>query len=310
MNKLFTTLIFLFLISSAIKAQDADSLLQSLDSSKFSGGTTTATFKSTRVVLSHSSETQKKYDLDLRIRHHFGDVGGAFGGSHTLYGLDIATDLYIGFDYGLTNKLTLGIGRSKHDELFNFFIKQKAIEQSKEASPLTLTLLAQAGIIARKENFENEFNNDSTRTSYVFQAIIARKFSEHLSLQITPTYLLRSLHVAFGDNQNLFSMGFAGRFKLTKRLSLIGDYQLVNAFGRPRNIYDTYFNPLGLGLEIETGGHVFSLNFMNSEYIIENSFLPDTKKSWNDGGVRFGFTISRNFSLKKSTNPDIQSKIY
>lgn len=310
MNKLVITIVLLFLSATVARSQDADSILLSLDSSKFEGGKTSATFKSTRVVLSHSSETQKKHDLDLRIRHHFGDIGGEFGSSHTLYGLDIATDLHIGLDYGLTDKLTLGVGRSKHDELFNFFVKQKAIEQAKGSSPITLTLLAQAGIIAREENFENEFNNDSTRTSYLLQAIIARKFSEHLSLQVSPTYLLRSEHIAFGDQQNLFSIGFAGRFKLSKRLSLIGDYQLVNAFGRPQSFSDFYFNPLGVGLEIETGGHVFSLNFMNSEYIIENSFLPDTQKSWNDGGVRFGFTISRNFSLKKSKNPDIQSKIY
>ncbi|MFD2161241.1 DUF5777 family beta-barrel protein [Paradesertivirga mongoliensis] len=310
MNKLFITVLGLIFLAPAVRAQDADSLLSSLDSSKYLGNQASATFKSTRIVLSHSTETQKKYDLDLRIRHHFGDVGGNFGGSHTLYGLDVATDLYIGFDYGLTDRLTLGIGRSKHNELFNFFAKQKAIGQSKGASPVTLTLLAQAGIITREEEFENEFNDDSTRTSYVFQALISRKFSERLSVQISPTYLLRSLHVGTGDNQNLFSLGFAGRFKLSKRLSLVGDYQLVNAFGRPEGLFDHYFNPLGVGLEIETGGHVFSLNFMNSEYIIENSFIPDTQKSWNNGGVRFGFTMSRNFSLRKSKNPDIQSKIY
>lgn len=309
MKKLFTSIIALFLLNSNSYAQDADSLLQSLDSSRYVGGKTSATFKSTRIVLSHSSETQKKHDLDLRIRHHFGDIGGEFGSSHTLFGLDGATDLYIGLDFGITDKLTLGIGRSKREELYNFFIKQKTIQQSQRI-PLTITLLGQAGIIAREENFNNEFSGDSTRNSYLIQAIIARKFSEHLSLQISPTYLLRSEHIAFGDQQNLFSLGFAGRFKLSKRLSLIGDYQLVNAFGRPRNLSDSYFNPLGVGLEIETGGHVFSLNFMNSEYIIENNFLPDTKKSWNDGGVRFGFTISRNFSIGKSRNPDTQSKIY
>ena len=309
MQKIYTSIVVLFLFNCCVFAQDADSLLQSLDSSKYAGGKTSATFKSTRIVLSHSSETQKKHDLDLRIRHHFGDIGGEFGSSHTLFGLDGATDLYIGLDFGLTDKLTLGIGRSKREELYNLFFKQKTIEQSQRI-PVTITLLAQAGIIAREENFNNEFSGDSTRNSYLLQAIIARKFSEHLSLQVSPTYLLRSEHIAFGDQQNLFSVGFAGRFKLSKRLSLIGDYQLVNNFGRPDDLSESYFNPLGVGLEIETGGHVFSLNFMNSEYIIENNFLPDTKKSWNDGGVRFGFTISRNFSLGRSRNPDTQSKIY
>jgi hypothetical protein len=309
MNKILLTAFSALVLNTAVTAQEADSLLSAMSAKEPQPNKTIATFKSTRVVLSHSSETQKKYDLDFRIRHHFGDVGGQFGSSHTLWGLDIATDLYIGFDYGLTNNTTLGIGRSKHDELFNFFVKQKALEQSLQM-PVTLTLLGQAGVIARKENFDREFNDDSTRTSYVLQAIVARKFSERLSLQVSPTYLIRSKHIEFGDEQNLFSLGFAGRLKLTKRLSLIGDYQLVNAFGRSATFSKNYFNPLGAGLEIETGGHVFSLNFMNSEYIIENNFIPDTRKSWETGGVRFGFTISRNFSLRKSTNPDIQSKIY
>lgn len=308
MNKFLLTA-FSFVLGANALAQNADSLLQSLDSTK-SPAKAMATFKSKRVVLSHSTETQKKHDLDMRIRHHFGDVGGAFGGSHKLYGLDVATDLYIGFDYGLTNKTTLGIGRSKNDELFNFFVKQKAIEQSTGGFPATLTLLAQAGIIARKETRENEFEGNSNRSSYLFQSMIARKFSEHLSLQVTPTYLMRSTHIVDGDYQNMFSLGFAGRFKLSKRLSLVGDYQLVDAFRAEAVADGPYFNPLGVGLEIETGGHVFSLNFMNSEFIIENSFLPHTRKSWSNGGVRFGFTISRNFSLKKSNNPDIQSKIY
>ena len=148
MQKIYTSIIVLFLFNCCVFAQDADSLLQSPDSSRYAGGKTSATFKSTRIVLSHSSETQKKHDLDLRIRHHFGDIGGEFGSSHTLFGLDGATDLYIGLDFGLTDKLTLGIGRSKREELYNFFIKQKTIEQSPRI-PVTITLLGQAGIIAR-----------------------------------------------------------------------------------------------------------------------------------------------------------------
>jgi hypothetical protein len=130
-----------------------------------------------------------------------------------------------------------------------------------------------------------------------------------LSLEVLPTYLIRSQALDPQDNDNLFSVGFAGRLKLTKRLSLVGDYQLVNAFGRP-DLADSYYNPLGVGLEIETGGHIFSLNFMNSEYILENNFIPNTRKSWEHGGVRFGFTISRNFTLVKSKNPDTETKIY
>jgi hypothetical protein len=305
---IFTVLLF-FTAPIALKAQDADSLLSQLGDTD-SLRRVSATFKSTRVVLSHSTETQKKYDLDLRIRHHFGDIGGTFGGSHSLWGLDGATDLFIGLDYGITDRLTVGVGRSRQEELYDLFLKYKLVEQSaNKGMPVTVTVLGQSGLMAREEN-SNEFDQYSNRFSHFFQALIARKFSQALSLQVMPSYLIRTQALDELDKDNLFSLGFAGRLKLTKRLSFVADYQLVNAFGRPSDITDNYFNPLGVGLEIETGGHIFSLNFMNSEYILENNFIPNTQKSWTDGGVRFGFTISRNFTLVKSKNPDIQTKIY
>ncbi|WP_423146821.1 DUF5777 family beta-barrel protein [Rubrolithibacter danxiaensis] len=307
MNKLILPVLLFFATFSCL-AQDADSLLKQLNPDSLQS--ISSTFKSTRIVLVQSSETQKKYDLDFRVRHHFGDIGGNFGGSHTLFGLDAASDLFIGLDYGISDKFTIGIGRSRQDELYNLLLKYKLLEQSPDKMPFTLTLFGQGGWIMRKPFSSNEFNNYSSRFSYFFQGIVARRFSHALSLELLPGYLIRNQATDVLDNENLFSLGFAGRLKLTKRLSFVADYQLVNAFGRPSDLSETYYNPLGVGLEIETGGHIFSLNFMNSEYIVENNFIPNTKKSWQNGGVRFGFTISRNFTLKKPKNKDIESKIY
>jgi len=293
-------------ISCSAFAQDADSLLNQL-SDKTTNDPVSATFKSTRVIISQSTETQKKYDLNFLIAHRFGDIGGDFGGSHTLYGLDGATDIYIGLDYGITDKLTLGVGRSKRDELYNVFLKQKLVQQSR-SFPITATAFVQGAWITRKDG-NNQFSNTSNRSSFFFQALIARKFSDILSLELTPGYLIRGVVTDPKDTKGLFVAGIAGRLKLSKRLSLIGDYQIPN-FSRSDKLTNTYYNSLAVGLEIETGGHVFALNFMNTPYIVENNFLPDTQKSWTNGGVRFGFTISRNFTLHKSTNPDIQSKIY
>jgi len=290
-------------------AQNADSLLMKLAPAD-SIETPVTAFKSTRVVLSHSSETQKKHDLDLRIRHHFGDIGGRFGGSHTLFGLDAASDLFIGLDYGISDRFTAGIGRSRQNELYDVYLKYKLIQQLEKRSPIALTVLVQPGLMAREPFTDTEFSEYSNRLSYLFQAVLSRKFSNALSMEILPSYLVRSQAADPMDNNNLFSLGFAGRLKLSKRFSFVADYQLVNAFGRPDDLAETHYNPLGVGLEIETGGHIFSLNFMNSEYILENNFLPDTKKSWNHGGVRFGFTISRNFTLFKSKNPDVKTRIY
>lgn len=312
MKKIILLLMALSIFIMQAHAQDADSLLKTLDSGKVSE-TADAVFKSTRVVLSNSTETQKKHDLDLRIRHHFGDIGGEFGNAHTLFGLDVASDLFIGLDYGITDDFTVGIGRSKQDELYNFSGKYKLLKQKRGGGmPFNLTMFAQMGWIAREPFSESEFATYSNRFSYFLQPIFSRKFSSRLSLEVMPGLLIRKNTSESRDPENLFFLGFAGRMKLTKRLSFVADYTLVNGLSRPKDLVQAYYNPLGVGLEIETGGHIFSLNFMNSEYIVENNFIPGTKKSWQDGGVRFGFTISRNFTLFKSKNkdPDKTSRIY
>jgi hypothetical protein len=312
MKKISLSIIVLALSLTGTYAQKADSLLNTLDSGSVIRNVE-AVFKSTRVVLSQSSETQKKHDLDMRIRHHFGDIGGRFGSAHTLYGLDVASDLFIGFDYGITDDLTVSIGRSKQDELYNLSGKYKLLKQKENNRlPVNLTLFAQLGWIAREPFSPSEFSTYSNRFSYFLQPIFSRKFSSRLSLEVMPGLLMRKNTAEGRDPENLFSLGFAGRMKLTKRLSFIADYTLVNGLSRPSDLSQAYYNPLGVGLEIETGGHIFSLNFMNSEYIVENNFIAGTKKSWRDGGVRFGFTISRNFTLFKSKNkdPDKTSKIY
>lgn len=312
MMKIATIITLSVLVTSLAQAQSADSLMKTMtDTARIRS--VNPTFKSTHIVLSHSTETQKKHDLDLRIRHHFGDIGGEFGSAHTLYGLDVATDLFIGLDYGITDKLTVSIGRSKHDELFNGYLKYKLIEQGGGKNgnmPLNITVLGQMGWIARQPFTTTEFATYANRLSYFLQPIFSRKFSQRLSLQVAPAVLFRKNVVDVRDPDNLLSIGFAGRFKLSKRLSFIADYTLINGLNRPTDLPQQFYNPLGVGLEIETGGHVFSLNFMNSEYIAENSFVADTQKSWKHGGVRFGFTISRNFTLFKSKNKDIQTKIY
>ena len=310
-SKLFIYL-FLVLAVLALRAsgQTADSLLSTLDSTK-KFNKVEATFKATHVVLSHSTETQKKHDLDFRIRHHFGDIGGEFGGAHTLFGIDSAPDLFIGLDYGVTDKLTIGLGRSKHDELFNLYVKQKVLQQKSDGKmPINFTLLAQLAVIGRISFSPTEFANYGERMSYFIQPIFSRKISSRLSLAVMPAVLIRSITIDPADPKSLFSVGFSGRLKLTKRLSFVADYTIVNGLSRPSNLPVELYNPLGIGLEIETGGHIFSLNFMNSEYITENSFIANTKKSWTDGGIRFGFTISRNFSLFKSKNKDTKSTIY
>lgn len=295
--KKITFCIVLFQLS--LFAQDMDEMMNQL--SEGNNFEVEATYKSTWLVLSQTNETQNAKDLNFWIAHRFGDIGGEFGGASTFYGLDVATDLYIGFDYGITDHLTVGIGRSKYNETYNGLIKYKLLRQS-DKMPVSVTLFDQLAWITREEFSNNEFSQESDRISNFFQAVITKKFSPGLSLMLSPGLLMRpdAQLLSAEDQNNLFALSMGGRLKLFKRISLLVDYTLVEGLGREAS--EELYNPLGIGIEFETGGHVFSLNFQNSQYIIANNFIPNTSKSWTDGGVRFGFAISRNFSLGKKKN--------
>lgn len=311
MKNHYLTLLILSLLSFGAFAQDADSILNSIVPEKRTSPVQ-ATFKSTHLVLLNTNETQKKNDLAFWISHRFGDIGGRFGGVKTLFGLDLAPDVYIGFDYGFTDKLTLGIGRSKYDATYNLLAKYRLIQQKENSTPFSLTLFGQTAIVSREAFNDNEFTNQADRMSHYLSGTFTRKISSNFSLLVSPGVLLRSKTTEARDPNSLFSVGFGGRLKLYKRFSLIADYTLVEGLGRPNDLNTQFYNPLGAGIEIETGGHIFSLNFQNSEYIIENNFIANTQKSWRDGGIRWGFAVSRNFALfqKRNKNKDIQTKIY
>lgn len=294
MKKLAT--FFLTILGFVLQAQDVDSLMQSL-SQDDKIYPVESTFKSPKLVLLQTNETQKQKNLTFWIAHRFGDIGGESGGARSLFGLDSATDIHFGFDYGITDDLTLGIGRSRFNETYNLQAKYRLFRQIEEVMPVSVTLYGQSSWITRREFFVNEFENEGERISHFFQAIFAKKFSSSFSMMLNPGYLVGNHTMEAGDKENFFVLGVGGRLKLTKRLSLIADYTWVNDLDRPGDLAGGYTNPLGVGLEIETGGHVFSLNFQNAKYITENNFIPNTRESWGDGEVRFGFSISRNFYL-------------
>lgn len=307
----YLVLSILFLLSFGAYSQNADSILNTLITPE-RNQPVPSTFKSTHLVLLNTNETQKKNDLAFWIGHRFGDIGGQFGGAKTLFGLDLAPDIYIGFDYGVTDKLTLGIGRGKFDATYNFLAKYRLIQQKENSAPFSLTLFGQSAIVSRAAFNTTEFPKQRDRMSHYLSGIFASKVNSSLSILVSPSVLLRSKTTEANDPKSLFSVGFGGRLKLYKRFSLIADYTLVEGLGRPTDLGTQFYNPLGAGIEIETGGHIFSLNFQNSPYIIENNFIANTQKSWTNGGVRWGFAVSRNFSLfqKKNKNKDIETKIY
>jgi len=288
--------IILLIATTQLHAQnDLLGELTKLDSN--SSAPVQATFKSTRIINGHSVETVKRNHLDFRISHRFGRLNS---GSYELYGLDQAT-LRLGFEYGLTDDLMIGVGRSTEQKAFDFFGKYRLIKQSAGAKeiPVSVTLFGSAAIRTVRPVTEEELARSfQNKLTYVYQALIARKFSERLSLQITPTYLYRNLPELEGDKRGLFSLGLGGRLKLSKRVSVNAEYFWT---ARDKNSTLPYYDSMALGVDIDTGGHVFQLHFTNSLGMIEKQFIGETTGSWGKGDIHYGFNISRTFSFDKKS---------
>lgn len=249
-----------------------------------------ATFKSTRVVNGHSIETMKKKHLDFRISHRFGRLNS---GAYQFFGLDQAT-MRMGFEYGVTDDFMIGVGRSTSQKVYDFFGKLKVLKQSDGARniPVSVTLFGGTGVAT--VNKELEFQD---KLYYSAQVLIARKFGERLSLQLSPTFLHRNKPEVFGDEKVLLALGIGGRFKLSKRVSLNGEYFYT---AREKNtVAAPYYDSMSFGVDIETGGHVFQLHFTNSLGMIEKQFIGETTGTWGKGDIHYGFNISRTFSFDK-----------
>lgn len=296
MNKLL--LVVLSFLSLQLIAQD--DLLDMLEDEMEETGPekVRATFKGIRLINANTIETTKKKTLEFRITHRFGDVQP--DGQHTLIGLDNASNIRFSFDYGVTDRLSVGIGRSKTLEHIDGNIKFRFLEQKTKGMPISAAYFSNAAISPRANVPEDKFVN---RWSYTHQLIIASKINRSISLELLPTlvhrnYVNRSrFHPDNGstDKNDLFALGFAGRFKVTKRMAFVVDYFLP--FSEFRESGNGFYHALGLGVEIETGGHVFHINVTNSAGIIENDFLPFTNSNWADGEYKLGFNISRVFSF-------------
>jgi len=250
-------------------------------------------FKSSRVIMSHSMELIRSGVLDLRILHRFGNINK---GAYEFFGLDNAT-MRLGFDYGISKNLMAGIGRSTNKKELDGFLKYRLVHQSKGKGslPFSFLLVGGSSMTLLKFTDSTRKNYFSSRLGYYGQAIIGRKFSEGFSMQLMPTVLHRNLVATVEDPTDMIAVGLATRLKLSKRISLNVDYYYrVNP-----NPLDGTKNPLSIGFDIETGGHVFQLHFTNAVGMNEKVFLAETINSWGKGEIQFGFNISRSFQVRK-----------
>lgn len=285
----------LLALSSPSFSQD-DDLLSLLGETDLGPEYTTAAFKSTRVINGHSVENTAHGVLDFRIGHRFGFVNGGLG---EFFGLDGAT-VRLGLDYGVTDRLVVGIGRSSFQKTLDGFVKYKLMRQCDNGceTPFTLALVAASSMTTLQTSalpWYDPTRQDyfSHRMGYSFQLIIGRKFSESFTLQLNPGVVHRNLVATIDDPNDVFHISGAGRLKLSKRVALNAEYFYV----LPGQLPEPYRNSLSLGFDIETGGHVFQLHFTNSTAMFERGFITETTGDWGNGDIHFGFNISRVFTL-------------
>jgi hypothetical protein len=295
MKTTFKLVLFLPVFFAGITSYGQDSLMALLDEEdKTVTNYTTASFKTTRVINSQSLENTAGGVLDVKISHRFGFING---GAYELFGLDEAT-IRIGADYGITDRLMVGLGRSSFEKTYDGFMKYKILRQSKGNvnMPVTLSWYSSMAVTTLKFPDETRENYFSSRMSYTHQLLVGRKFSENFTLQLMPTLVHRNMTKNEDEKNDVYAIGIAARQKLTKRLAINVEYFYL----LPDQVNEMYENSLSIGFDIETGGHVFQLHFTNSTSMIDRGFITETVGNWLDGDVHFGFNISRVFTIKKN----------
>jgi hypothetical protein len=283
------------------KDPQKDELMDELDSQAAAGpvkrAPVTAAFKATRIINSNSVQNLAAGVLDFRISHRFGQLNE---GTQNFFGLDNATTR-LGLDYGITKWLMVGIGHSTYNKENDGFLKARILQQRKGGMPITLSYVGEMSVQGTPAPTlpAGDTWKFSNKLYYAHQLLIARKITSDLSLQLIPTIVHYNLVDSSKWDNNTLAIGIGGRMKVSKRIAITAEYfyRLNNTdmqvAGQPT------YNSLSVGIDIETGGHVFQLVFSNSQGMTERTYIGQTTDSWGKGALHFGFNISRVFTIVK-----------
>ncbi len=262
---------------------------------------TIATFKGTKIFNLQSNEIPGKGVLQYMILHRFGSFQDDF--FYNFLGLNNA-EVRLQLDYSFTDWLNVGVAQaSAFPRSFDGFVKYKILRQKSGAQNFPFSLTGYNNLNYRFERWPEDGlpRNESDRLSYTHSLILARKFSPDFSLELVPTVVHFNIVDSADDSNDLFALGVGGRYKLTQSLALSVEYiHQFNPYQRMNtetNQMEDFKNVLSIGVDIETGGHVFQLFFTNSRGVADPYVIAQTPGSWADGDIHFGFNISRVFTI-------------
>lgn len=279
--KKFLIPICLFL---ATMAYSQDDLLKDLNSTQVEESYSTATFKALQLVTLQTTKMPAKKEFYFVVSHRFGTVKDGFD---SFFGLDNATTK-LGGIYGVTDWLSVSLSRHTLNKMYETGLKYRLARQSANF-PVDVVGYSVADINTFLEKDQYPGLEFKHRMTYVQQLLVSRKISERLSLELVPSFLHKNLYNPAIEKDNQFSFGGGGRYKITKRLSVNLEY--MHNFDTP----GFYENPLSVGLDVETGGHVFQLIFTNSQSMSESGYLTNATGNWGKGDFFFGFNLYRVF---------------
>jgi len=268
------------IVSLSLHGQDL------LDQLKETGGRpepVSSTFKGTRIINGQSVETRGEGNLDVVISHRFGRLNS---GAYQLFGLDEA-NIRLGMEYAFSDRISVGVGRNSLSKVYDSYLKFRFLDQKKNGFPLTLAWVSDVSINTLKR--PELPMNTRRRMSYVNQLLIARKLSSAVSLQLMPSLLHRNLVPTADIPNTTLLLGIGGRVMISKRVGITGEYYYSSEDQLGGS------NSLGVGVDIETGGHVFQLHFTNAAAMTPSGFLPPAQGDFFDGDIHLGFNVFRSF---------------
>ena len=244
-----------------------------------------ATFKATRIVNAQSIEMPKPRILEFVILHRFGSMAN---GAYDLFGMDEAV-IRFDLEYGFSDRLSIGIGRSSLNKTYDIFSKLKIVDQrtGHRSFPISLVLFTKMEIETIMKDMDMQ-----DRYTYDAQLLLAKKLNRSLSLQLMPTFIHRNLVETHNDHHDLISLGIGGRIKMTRRTSI--NFDTFFPIGKRG---ETYKQGWGIGYDIETGGHVFQLMVTNARGSFESEYIENASGAFEDLNLYLGFNISRAFYL-------------
>jgi hypothetical protein len=251
-----------------------------------------ATFKTTRIINGQSVELPGPGILNFIIGHRFGKIND---GVYHLFGLDQAT-IRLGLEYGFSERFSVGVGRSSFQKTYDASVKFRPIFQRAGERPFPFSIVLYSGLAINTLRWSQpeRANLFSSRVSYFHQVLLARKFSPDFSLQFSPTLIHRNFVATANDQNDVFAMGIGGRYRITNRFTLNGEY----FYQLPGENARATYNSVSIGFDIDTGGHVFQLHFTNSQGMVENYFVAETLGDLFRGDIYFGFNINRVFLIR------------